>query len=87
MGKGSGGTSSYVKPVVGFTLPSARGDLLRLRSGQAAPNDRKSQNGEDAFLLSGFSAEFWLAGACETNARPLFVLSYVLKERGGPRKR
>src|SRR5277367_760688 len=34
-----------VKPAVGFTLPSA--------GVTPAPSDRKSQNGEDAILLSG----------------------------------
>ena len=38
------GTLSYVKPAVGFTLPSA--------GVTPAPSEKKSQNGEDALLLS-----------------------------------
>jgi hypothetical protein len=38
------GTLSNVKPAVGFTLPSA--------GVTPAPGEKKSQNGEDAILLS-----------------------------------
>ena len=68
MGKGK---SLYlnVKPAVGFTLPSA--------GVTPAPSDRKSQNGEDAILLSGSSGEL----------RPEFYLARYFHGRGGGTRR